>query len=452
MKQFRMIALLSFFVMQTSAITHPSFINALQQMNDVYIRKITRHICIIGSPENQQTFSAVMKLMQPMSFELHESFQSESSAVFSIILLDSIGDFAAIKANYSAQSFNDDGHFLITLTNDCRTVDQQQIFDFMWHHYAHNVNVMCREADTVSMFTFMPFSEASTTTCGDTTPVRVNSFSNDSSTWALNSFYPDKLTNLFGCPIKVATFFYPPIIMRDTLPNGSFRYYGSEIDLMYGLAEALNFSVDITYMPIIGSSGLLFENGTATGIIQQTIQGDMQMLMGFYYLTFVRTRFMSFTQSHYSIPLIIQIPPGESLSSFEKLFRPFQNVVWIFLLVTFASGFIVIALISQQREEVKAFIFGASNRTPYLNMITIFVGGSQHNLPKRNFARSLLMMFMLFCLVQRALYQGSLYQFLQSDDRSPELQTIDEMMEKNFVFYIRETLEHNIKRMSFYSR
>jgi hypothetical protein len=222
--------------------------------------------------------------------------------------------------------------------------------------------------------------------------------------------------------------------------------------LAFGLAGALNFSIDMSYIAQTGFTGLLYENGTATGILKQTIDGERDMLMGFYYLTFHRTQYMSFTQSHYSIPLIIMIPMGDQLSSFEKLFRPFQNIVWIFLLLTFGSGALVIAMINCQKQKVKNFIFGDKIRNPYLNMINIFVGGSQHILPRRNFARSLLMMFLLFCLVQRSIYQSSLYLFLQSDGRNPPVATIDEMMEKNFVFYIRETLEHNIKHMHFYNR
>jgi hypothetical protein len=224
------------------------------------------------------------------------------------------------------------------------------------------------------------------------------------------------------------------------------------MDLAFGLAEALNFTIDMTYIAQSGFAGLLYDNGTATGIMKQTIEGEKDMLMGFYYLTFTRSKYMSYTQSHFSIPLVIMIPNGEPLTSFEKLFRPFQNIVWIFLLLTFGSGVIVIAIINCQHRKFKNFIFGEGIKTPYLNMINVFVGGSQHILPKNNFARTLLMMFMLFCLVQRSIYQGSLYIFLQSDGRNPEISSIDEMMDKNFVFYIRETLEHNIKHMHFYDR
>jgi hypothetical protein len=175
------------------------------------------------------------------------------------------------------------------------------------------------------------------------------------------------------------------------------------------------------------------------------------MLMGFYYLTYQRARFLSFSQSHYSIPLVIGIPPGAPFTAFEKLFNPFQFSVWISLLMTVFISLIVIFIINCQRQNVKNFIYGET-RTPYLNVLNVLLNGFQEVLPKRTFARSLLMMFMAFCFIFRTLYQGSLYQFLQADDSKPEMASIDEMMEKNFVFYIRSTLEHNIRNMSFYNR
>lgn len=38
--------------------------------------------------------------------------------------------------------------------------------------------------------------------------------------------------------------------------------------------------------------------------------------------------------------------------------------------------------------------------------------------------------------LSRSLYTGSLYKFLQSDDHEPEAQTIEEMAQRDFLFYM----------------
>lgn len=96
-----------------------------------------------------------------------------------------------------------------------------------------------------------------------------------------------------------------------------------------------------------------------------------------------------------------------------------------------------------QSENVRQFVLGANNNSPYLNILNVFVGVSMSSLPGRNFSRSLLMMFLLFSIVKRTLYQGALFQFIQGDDRHKEIHSIDELIQKNFkVFLLPSSLEH----------
>lgn len=389
---------------------------------------------IINKLLSSSNFSSTFELIAAENLE-----NSTSKSANNLIFIDSMNDFRTISGRLNSQKFNLNGNFVLFAEN-CSNIDAEEVFNAAWKRHIVNINIICYDNGSTSVKTFTPYQHG---TCGNTSSITVNKS---------DKFFPKKLKNLFGCPIKLVTFFYPPITMRDTLANGTFKYFGSEMDLAFGLADALNFSLDIAYISQLGFPGILYENGTATGILNQTITGEKDMLIGFYYLTYLRSQHMSFTQSHYSIPLIIMIPNGEPLTAFEKLFRPFQNVVWIFLGITFGSGVLVIAIINCQQKKVRDFIVGKGIQTPYLNMIIVFVGGSQHALPKRNFARSLLMIFTLFCLVQRSIYQSSLFLFIQSDGRHPEVATIDEMIDKKFDFYIRETLEHNIKHMQFYNR
>ncbi|CRK87648.1 CLUMA_CG001444, isoform A [Clunio marinus] len=417
---------------------------AINELNLDFMSKLSSNIRIITG--SQQKFLSEMKFTwnNLMSFELMEistinSFKLLPSRA-NIFLINSSHDFALINM----RNFERGGYFLI-IVEDCSKIDSDEIFQAAWKQYIYNVNILCENQGMLIVKTFIPFQP---TSCSNTSSVTIQNYSRKT----IRNFFPEKVKNLFGCPIKLATFEYPPITMREKFDNGTFRYYGSEMDLAFGLADALNFSYEITFIMRSGASGLLLENGTATGLLKDTIEGDVEYLTGFYYLTYVRTKYMSFTQSHYSIPLIIMIPPGEQFSPFEKLFQPFEKIVWYCLLASFGISIIVIMIINRQGEKIKNFIFGEKIKTPYLNLIIHFVGSSHHVLPSTNFARSLLMMFMLFCLIQRSIYQGSLYLFLQSDGRKPEVTSVDEMIEKDFVFYIRETLEHNIRHMNFYNR
>lgn len=253
-----------------------------------------------NSPLNKMDFGAkvfnTFELINVLNLNSSLSVPSGSN----IIQVDSVDDFKLLLGELEPKKFTFSGFFLLVSRN-CSIIQTDDIFKAFWLRYIYNVNILCQHGDTVSIKTFSPFQQDS---CGNTTSIDLDMNS-------IFNLYPDKLKNLFKCPIKVATFFYPPITMRETLPSGSFRYYGSEMDLAFGLAGALNFSIDMTYINQSGFTGLLYENGTATGILKETIDGEKDMLMGFYYLTYLRTQYLSFTQSHYSIPLIIMIPPGK---------------------------------------------------------------------------------------------------------------------------------------------
>lgn len=182
------------------------------------------------------------------------------------------------------------------------------------------------------------------------------------------------------------------------------------------------------------------------------IMNEAELTVGMYTITFLRSKLMSSSEFYFSVPFIMIVPPGSKLASFEKLFRPFSIVVWILLLLTFSVAFVVITMIKFRDNSLKEFVFGSGNRSPYLNVLIGFVGGAQTVEPKRNFARFLLMMYLLFCLVKRSLYQGALFQFLQTDDRHSPVQTIDEVVEMNLkVYMLPSSLEHT-QNMKFRDR
>ena len=143
------------------------------------------------------------------------------------------------------------------------------------------------------------------------------------------------------------------------------------------------------------------------------------------------------------MPWVLIIPPGRTYTSFEKLLRPFDITVWIPIAIVFVVACTTITFIKFSSKNIRNLVFGPENQSPYLNLFQLYVEQSMHVLPKTWFARSLLMMLILYSLVLRTVYQGELIKNMQSDDRKAPVSSISEMMEKNFSFYMSITaLEH----------
>ena len=169
------------------------------------------------------------------------------------------------------------------------------------------------------------------------------------------------------------------------------------------------------------------------------------LTIGKYALTTLRNKFMTSTTSYYSSPLIIVVPIGEPFTSLEKLTMPFRKSIWLLMMVVLIVAFFVITFIKWKlNEDAQSFILGFKNSSPYLNTFIVYLGGSLTHVPKRNFARTILCIFMLYCLVVRNSYTGALFNFIRSETRKPSVKTIHEMVAKDFKFYMIEQAESKI--------
>lgn len=160
--------------------------------------------------------------------------------------------------------------------------------------------------------------------------------------------------------------------------DGDVKYFGFLIDLMDTFASHMNFTVFYD-----GDNPNLSKYFLGLSSIYSTI--DNERCIG-----------EPFMFDSYSF----LIPPGESFSNFEKLFLPFHSLLWLMLAFSIIFAIIVINIVNKFPKNVQIFVYGETS-TPVLNIFIAIFGMSQSKLPKTNFARFLLMAFLLFTLIFR---------------------------------------------------
>lgn len=145
------------------------------------------------------------------------------------------------------------------------------------------------------------------------------------------------------------------------------------------------------------------------------------------------------------------IPPGRPFTPFEKLIYPFRKAVWFSLVAVLIS---TVAVMTAYEKYVKSHPGILCRRVVVtrLDILVIIVGSSQPRLPEHNPSRLILATFLLFTLVIRGLYQGALFQFLQKNKRQSEINSVDEMMENDFRFYMYPSYQEHFRDMKFFSR
>lgn len=347
-----------------------------------------------------------------------------------IFLLDTLESFDILNTQITSSKFNNHGHYLFVLVYGHK-FDLAHIFSAMWTKYIYNVNVIYEAGNEIILTTFQPFE--SSKSCGDTRPKIINKFRD--AKFENDLIFPHKMGNFNGCPLRVVTFEDEDVVMRTS--SNDLRGYGAE--LLQVLAEKLNFKPDINFLTEDFAYGIVFDNGTAVGSLGALYHNRSDFALGDFFLKTSRLVHFDSTATFQVMDLVWIIPPGRAFTPLEKLLQPYSDVVWIFIAVILLIGIFAIFIINYRFESCKSFVYGENVHHPLINMIIAILGSQQTRLPLKNFARFLLMMFLLYCLVLRNIYQGALYQFLQSDGRHKEIETIDEMIKDDFTFYVFET-------------
>ena len=346
-----------------------------------------------------------------------------------IIIADTVENLFGIIMKISPKVFKLNGHYLIVLI-DGKLQDMQKIFSFLWFQKLTNVNIIYEnENGAILVETFMPFQSGQ---CDNTEPVLIASFKNGKVVQRTKDFFPKKLKNLHNCEIRVRTAVSEPYVIAKLLPNLTYELKGIDISLMKSLAESFNFKINISFKL---ESGYLYENGSASGNFLSLMNNQTDFIFNGFTLSSLRIRYFDSSVSYISDSVTFVVPPGSHLTSFEQLVNPFELSFWIVILVCFITGISVILTLKQFSQKVQNFVFGSNVKNSIFNMFETWMTGQQHILPRRNFARYLLMMFMIYSFVIRSLYQGAYFKLLRSNRNHKEVQTINEMIENDFKFY-----------------
>lgn len=437
----------------------------------------TGYLIYHSEQKNQEFINEIVKkVTKSLEMSVHiEDFEKLDQTMIrscSVFILNSMDEFDKIYEIMTPQLFNYHKDFLFVDTNKSLNssstsklqpmtqpkhskissspfrLNTTKIFQQLWRKFILYANLVTIDDDSacgMSVTTFEPFTE---NTCNNTSPVVVNYYKNGNFINAMSHLTQDKLKDLQNCPIRVViTTGSEPFVFIVKHPNGYVNYSGRDISLIEELSKSLNFRINYV---ILEDKGFLFDNGTAGGMFRYLQNGSADLAINDLWLTKNRIIYFSATKSYLDDDLVFIIPPGSELTSVDKLVHPLNIRVWILLLASFITGYFIIFIIKLHSKGVQKFFFGNRVRYQYLNMWAGLLGVPQHRLPTRNFSRFILIMFLVFSLIIRNAYQGSMFKIMRSNVKHKEIQTIDEIFaEKDFKFYI---LAINMEVLSHFER
>ncbi|XP_055522402.1 uncharacterized protein LOC129716592 [Wyeomyia smithii] len=362
------------------------------------------------------------------------SHRPERPVLHSLILIDGRHSFQKFFGDID-NHYDTSGIFWVVLygasssrTDSDRYELVRNILESLWRKQILYVFIfLFNEEDSVQLYSFFPYGE---NVCGFVEPVLLD--------WQKDRLFRSRLQQFYGCPLRVGTFENRPFIIITNDSQGHRSLSGFEGNLVNVISRQLNFSMTVVTPPNNDQFGYIGGYGNNTGLMKLLVDGSVDFGVGSLGLRTDRMALLSPGEFHYTTDMVFAVPSGRPLTAFEKLFLPLSTETWYVACAFFVCALITIAIVNVQRRKVREFVVGRSIRAPALNFINVLFGGPLEKCPGRNFARTLLMLWMLHTLVMRAVYQGSLYKYLQAPRNYSSPTTIAAVQRESLYFYMMD--------------
>jgi hypothetical protein len=421
---------LVFHVFNVFCITHKTNERAFSIAFEEIINRFSKHnneVTVINFSENKFLFDKVLlenfkrrNVPQKIINIDKDIPKTVDAGNFAILLLDSVESLTQFNkkvkmADANAKSMKMFVYFRkATVGELLKSFKGISIRDNTINQY-----FMMDDGKSIKLMTVEWFRKKS---CGWTL-VEINRFERKEKKWKNSMFWREKFRNFHGCHLVMGVFdLYHGYSENST--NG--ENFGKQV--MEALNESLKFDLRYSIKKLSGSGNkmeTLYSDGmpdfSPNFIIHQTVYSKDNIHL------------------HLTDVAYFAVPPGVPYDSYQKFYLPYDLHTWILTLMTFAVAFLTILIVYRMNNEVQNFVFGENVATPSLNVLAHFVGMSQTVMPKRNFARFLVMMFTLLSFMIRTLYQGFMCDNFQTDLRGPEpIQSVRDIVKTGYAFHHSE--------------
>lgn len=140
----------------------------------------------------------------------------------------------------TTDTFDYTGYYTIVLTEHNDDYQITKIFEDFWSIYITNTNVLVPTDDykTVLLYTYFPYTAVH---CEKVVAVVQDYFENHNFTRNAPIF-PDKMSNMHKCPVRVAMYHFEPFTMLKRQPNASYFIDGIEGIVFRVISQRLNFT------------------------------------------------------------------------------------------------------------------------------------------------------------------------------------------------------------------
>jgi len=350
----------------------------------------------------------------------------------SVVLLNDLIDLDQFNVNIELRrDKNEELTFLIYL-------DEKTTEDF---------ETSCASSENVIKANFYYLSNMETTlrlevpllfsslSCMESVFKHANVFIKNGRRWELKIKSQQKFQTMFGCPLIFAQF-YSKFLYFDSLSkqllNKNTLSIDKRIDLLKNLSLTSKFRGFVVDMAEILSEIMNFKPQYKLFDIKFNSRYDLhfEIIMD----NSVSKKSTNRLSSHVTDNSVILVIKNINHVKYDLFLQPFDLMTWIAALATLGVAFVVFFYMNWRLGTVRICPRKELTR-PALNVLQIVFGCQQKKLPRANFTRFLLILFIMFCFVLRICYWSRLVRFMATEVKKVEPRTVEDLINGNYTLY-----------------
>lgn len=201
--------------------------------------------------------------------------------------------------------------------------------------------------------------------CESLREVNINQFSKLTHKWTSQKFFLKKFENFNGCRMDIGAIYPQNLVLTvDFNKSGkpiNVKGYGTVFNDV--ISKYLNYTY--FYNPARKLNAYIYK------LYNKSLKVDFRIEADSFRSIMVDTKSLTYVTDHYTtVDEIILISRFKPYSIFDKIFLPFEDDVWFWLLGTMSILIFASLVISLSAPEtMRNFIFGPKVKTPLLNIL-----------------------------------------------------------------------------------
>lgn len=398
-----------------------------------------RLLVIIGLMEDSQVLTNILRnirsnfLLPILLLKDHklpsnniQSFHYKSQQY--ILLVEEVNCFVDLFNNLSNLSiWNSKAKFLV-ITKFIKVQTMKSIFEEAAFRFVTNIIVVKedkhdsnpKEKSVFSVYTYFPFSEGNCVYSGDV--VLLDQWKYGHFVQG-NQLYPHKQINLYQCPLTICTFDFPPMLILKNNTDTNFTLDGAEGRILSVAAAAMNFTPRITKPSDGRRWGIVYQNGSADGLVGDLIRRQADIGIAFLSLSKDRYELLEMTNMYLVGCFTWVVPKAQFYPHWMHLILPFSLQMWICVITSTLVTILGLILVNSAQTHSNEI----SNICLDVFSITCLL--SVPKPPTFSRSRIIFILYVWVCLIVMTGYTSCLVSHLTIPKRMKDIDSLEDILD-----------------------